>query len=288
MSDNSLVCFKAISKFANELGELFSKKQRSLQLYCRLINKTTLAHEKPIQKHISAFKKFCVTNRQAITAQDHKEFVVNNISYSQRVFIDMKHIFKMADKNTQQIIWQHILCISAFVDPAGKAKTILLENLKNGKTGENESNFLTDVFSKIEETIDPSADPATTIASVMSSGIITDLIGGMQEGLSEGKLDIGQLLGSVQGLMGKLGGDVKDNPEAQNMMNMMNSMMSSMGKQQENGTAKQQIKPPPVSLELVDDGKDNPDSGTKLSTEQADKQATEQAGDNEYSDVDSD
>ena len=65
-SDTSLVCFKAISNFTFELVELFSKQQRSLKLYGRLINKTTIVHDKSIKKHIDAFRSFCITNRDAI------------------------------------------------------------------------------------------------------------------------------------------------------------------------------------------------------------------------------
>ena len=57
-NDNSLICFKAISNFTTELGELYSKQQRSLKLYSRLINKTTITHDNSIKKHIDAFRKF--------------------------------------------------------------------------------------------------------------------------------------------------------------------------------------------------------------------------------------
>ena len=45
MNDMHLVSFKAISSFTTELGNLYSKQQRSLKLYCRLINKTTIVHD---------------------------------------------------------------------------------------------------------------------------------------------------------------------------------------------------------------------------------------------------
>ena len=58
MEDNTLIVFNAISKFVHSLNECFGEKQRSLQLYGRLIEKTTIIHEGPIKKHINAFKKF--------------------------------------------------------------------------------------------------------------------------------------------------------------------------------------------------------------------------------------
>ena len=228
-SDNSLICFKAISNFTTELGNLFSTKQRSLKLYCRLINKTTLSHDKPIQKHIKAFKHFCVSNRSAIKQKNVNSLVSSKITYSQRVYIDINHIFTMADKDTCKVIWLHLLKISALVDPAGKAKEILKDNLAKGNSGEQETEFLTDIINKVEEHVDPSANPMEAITSIMSSGVFTELIGGMNDGFSNGTMDIQKLMGAVNGMMGTLGKETKGNPQAENMMSMVTGMMENLG-----------------------------------------------------------
>ena len=227
-TDTSLVCFKAISNFMLELGELFSKQQRSLKLYCRLIKKTTLSHDASIKKHIDAFKTFCITNRECIVSKN-ASFVSGKIAYSQRVYIDLSDIFKLADKDTSKVIWDHLLCISALVDPAGKAKEILKENLAAGKTGGQETNFLTDIIDKVEAHVDPNANPMEAVSSIMKSGIFTDLIGGMNSGLSDGSLDLSKLMGAVQGMVGKLGEQSGGDPQADNAMNMLSSMMGNMG-----------------------------------------------------------
>jgi hypothetical protein len=236
-SNTSLICFKAISNFTTELGETFSRQHRPLKLYKRLINQTTLTHEQAIQNHIDAFRKFCVENRDAIAKKDHNSVLNPKISYSQRVYIDMSEIFKLADKETTPIIWQHLLCISAIVDPAGKAKEILKENLEAGKTGGTETNFLTDIIDKVESHVDPNANPMEAVSSIMQSGIFTDLIGGMNQGLSDGSLDIGKLMGAVQGMVGKLdqGNGAGSDPQTANAMNMISSMMGNMGNNQGDG-----------------------------------------------------
>jgi len=234
-SNTSLICFKAISNFTTELGETFSRQHRPLKLYKRLINQTTIADEKPIQNHIDAFRKFCIDNRDGIAKKDSKSFTNPKISYSNRVYIDMSEIFKLADKETTPVIWQHLLCISAIVDPAGKAKEILKENLQSGKTGGTETNFLTDIIDKVEAHVDPNANPMEAVSSIMQSGVFTDLIGGMNEGLSDGSLDIGKLMGAVQGMVGQLGGDGGGDPQAANAMNMISSMMGNMGNNQGGG-----------------------------------------------------
>lgn len=229
-SNTSLICFKAISNFTTELGETFSRQHRPLKLYKRLINQTTITDEKPIQNHIDAFRKFCIDNRDGIAKKDSKTFTTPKISYSKRVYIDMSEIFKLADKETTPVIWQHLLCISAIVDPAGKAKEILKENLQAGKTGGTETNFLTDIIDKVEEHVDPNANPMEAVSSIMQSGVFTELIGGMNQGLSDGSLDIGKLMGAVQGMVSQLGdqGDGNNNPQEANAMNMISSIMGNM------------------------------------------------------------
>ena len=228
-TDTSLVCFKAISNFTKELGETFSSKHRPLKLYKRLIDQTKITHEKPIQNHINAFRKFCVSNRTAITKKDSKQISEPTITYSSRVYINMTEIFKLADKETTEIIWQHLLCISALLDPAGKAKEILKSNLSTGITGGNETNFLTDIIDKVESHVDPDANPMEAVSSIMKSGIFTDLIGGMNKGLSEGSLDLGKLMGAVQGMVGQLGDQKDADPQSADAMNMLTSMMGGLG-----------------------------------------------------------
>lgn len=228
-SDTSLVCFKAISNFTSELVELFSKQQRSLKLYGRLINKTTIVHDKSIKKHIDAFRDFCITNRDAIMNKSVEKLTMRKISYSQRVFIDMIEIFKLSDKDTKKVIWEHLLCISALVDPAGKAREVLKENLAAGKAGNGETNFLTDIIDKVEAHVDPDANPMEAVSSIMKSGIFTDLIGGMNSGLSDGSLDLSKLMGAVQGMVGQLGEKTGGDPQAEGAMNMLTTMMGGLG-----------------------------------------------------------
>jgi hypothetical protein len=234
-SDTSLVCFKAISNFTKELGELFSSKQRSLKLYCRLIDKTTVSHDKAINKHIESFRRFCVSNRESIVERVSSKLTSGKISYSNSVFIDMVEIFKLSDKETTRIIWEHLLCISALVDPAGKAREVLKKNLKDGKTSGKETNFLSDIIDKVEAHVDPGANPMEAVSSIMKSGIFTDLISGMNTGLSDGSLDLGKLMGAVQGMVGQLGEktggdtDTGGGNETANAMNMLTTMMGSLG-----------------------------------------------------------
>ena len=204
-TDTSLISFKVISSFINDIADAFGDDQHSINLYKHLLSKTTLSHETAINKHLDIFKEFCIANREAFTSKDAEKLTIGVIEYSDKVKVDLAAVFKIADAQTSNIIWKHLLTISAVVDPAGQARKILSEMTDKSNTGD--SNFLTDIINKIEDTVDPDADPMTAISSIMSSGVFTELISGMGAGIQDGSLDMGQLMGSVQGMMGGGGGE---------------------------------------------------------------------------------
>jgi len=200
MTDYNLLTFKAITSFVNDLSEIFSADNFQLKLYQHLINKTTITHEKAIEKHIEAFTTFCIKNREAIVSKDHSK-LVDDIRYSEKVFIDIKGILESTDKETASIIWKHILTISAFVDPSGRAKEILKQNASN------ESNLITDIINKVEENVDLNhTNPLEAVSSIMNSGVFTDLMMGMNSKLQDGSIDVGKLMNTVQQLCSTIGG----------------------------------------------------------------------------------
>jgi hypothetical protein len=238
MTENlHLVAFKAISNFVNDLNDVFGKDQKSLTLYSRLISKTTLSHADAIEKHVNAFKSFCISNREVIQEKNYEELENPTILYSSRVFIDLKHIFKIADAETRDVIWNHILAISAILDPASCAKEILKKSIQTTGDSSAEENFLTGIMTEIESQVQPDTDPNQAIASILSSGMIPKLVNSLNEGMSSGQLDLSKMMNSVQKIIGGAnlaeggmpgipgGGNLPD------MMNMITSMMGSLNKQ---------------------------------------------------------
>jgi len=247
MSNNtSLIAFKAICNFINELDEVFGAKLQPLKLYALLLGKTTIAHDKPIQKHIEAFRSFCVANRDAVIDKDPAKIVIGEIVYSDRCTIDMKKIFEMADKQTAGVIWTHLLTIFAVVDPTGKARQILKESSNNGSGVE--ANFLTDIIGKVEQHVDPNANPMEAISSIMQSGIFNDLVGGMGNGLQDGTLDLGKLMGTVQNMVTSLGEQAGEGDET---MNAINTMMGNLSAGVEAAQKGDTSTPPPDLTSLL-------------------------------------
>ena len=206
---NQLVAFKSIANFINDLADVFGDEFNNLKLYSHLIGKTTLSHEKAIEKHVNSFKDFATTNRDGIEKKDISLFVDTEIKYSPNVFLDIKYIFDKADTDTTEIIWQHILTISAVVDPTGHAKKILRE--ENSTNPTNETEFLSDIIDKIETNVGDTNvnDPMSAVNEIMKSGVFSELIQGMGSGIQNGNLDMNKLMGTVQNMMTK----IQDDPE---------------------------------------------------------------------------
>jgi hypothetical protein len=122
--------------------------------------------------------------------------VESKIEYSDKVFIDFESIFKSADKDTTMVIFDHLLTISALVDPTSKAKEILKNDEKS-----KEADFLSTMIEKVEENVDiNSSNPMEVVNSIMSSGVFNDLLSNMNNSLQDGSLDLGKLVGTVEKL----------------------------------------------------------------------------------------
>uniref|UniRef100_A0A6C0LWP4 Uncharacterized protein n=1 Tax=viral metagenome TaxID=1070528 RepID=A0A6C0LWP4_9ZZZZ len=220
-TDTSLIAFKAITGFVTNLSEVFGDEHRNIMLYSHLLSKTTLSHEVAIQKHFDMFRDFCVSNRDVIEQKNFKNLTNTRIEYSDNVWFDFKTIFEDSDTDTRNVIWKHVLIISAITDPAGQAKQIIRKSVD--KQGGGEANFLTDIVNKIEENVDPNANPMEAITSIMSSGVFTDLISGMGAGVEDGSLDMSKLMGTVQTMMAGMGGGGSGEgmPDMSEMMKML-------------------------------------------------------------------
>jgi hypothetical protein len=214
ISNQELITFKSLVSFIEELNKNFTSNH-SLNLYARLISKTTLKHTKIIKKHIELFKSFCISNRDAIYSKDYKLIKQRKISYSDNVFINFDFIFERADKDSQNVIWEHLLTISALTDPTGKAKEILKNNENT-----TENNFLNDILKKVESNCDLSSNknPFEAINSMLSSGVFTDILSKMTTELDSGKLDLNSLISTTQNLCSNMGLNTNENMNISNLL----------------------------------------------------------------------
>lgn len=205
LNDSSVLMFKAISSFIHDLNEIYGKSQKSLCLYAALIEKTGLVHEEPIKKHIKCFHDFVVENDEGIINKDIEMFNTHIIRYSEKVFIDLKDIFKLAEKNVSDIqeIWKHLLTLSALMNPVSQAKKVLQTDQE--KEQNTEDNFLSGLIDKIGKHVDPSSsNPMESMSSLMSSGVFNEIMTSMNDGINDGKLDMQSMVGGLQKMIGSL------------------------------------------------------------------------------------
>jgi hypothetical protein len=175
----------------------------------------------------------------------------STIQYSDKVFINMKKVFSLADKEQLETIYNHLLTISAVLVPNSKAKKVLKEmKNKSSSSSDSKSNidpteFISKIFKKISENVNlDSSNPMEMITSLMSSGVLTDIMSMMNDGMGNGSLDIPKLLSTLQSFMtmfqGVNGGDNAGANGGMNGMDMSNlgplmEMMKTMGGNGGNG-----------------------------------------------------
>lgn len=220
MDNNTALAFNTICNFIRDLSASFGNKQKSLLLYGHLIEKTGLIHIEPVKKHISIFKKFVDDNQEAIEDRNKSKLRTRSISYSDKVAIDMKAVFELCDKEEENVIWTHLLTISAVLNPLGNAKQILkeLSSSSSAKKGD-ENNFLKNIMEKIGSEVEnydtENMNPMQMIGNMMSSGALNDIFQSISSGLNDGELDLGSMMNTMQSLVGNLNtmvGDQENTP----------------------------------------------------------------------------
>mgnify|MGYP003388692113 CR=1 FL=1 len=201
--------FNSLKNFIHEL-QLFFESNLSLKLYDHLLSKTNPAeHVDAVKKHISIVRKFVTSNRTEIL-NSNTALNAPVMAYSERVKVDFGILFAEVLKEesaaeTLKIIFDHLLVLSMVFDPESGAADVFKERNKNADPPDLEdlfrSNpFLSDMMEKVEAHVTPGANPMEAMSSMLSSGFLQEMVGGMQDNIESGKLDMGQLMQSVQSI----------------------------------------------------------------------------------------
>ena len=222
--------FTRILTFVKEINTLFGEKYPNISLYYKLLKKTPISNKGAIRKQNTVFRTFLENNKEAIIEKDLSLFKDTNISFSERVYINITQVLKEAEDNDN--IYKHLQVISAILIKDEK----MVEALKD--TRDNETKFLNKFMGKVENTFSGSEikDPVKAAMSLMSSGILSD----MSKEIQSGKLNIGKLIGNLQGMMTDVAKDIKENsPNSEeadkvnqtlnNLPNMINNLMNGNG-----------------------------------------------------------
>lgn len=222
--------FDAIKEFVKVLCESFGKHNKPLALYNKLLESTTYKHVAPAMKHINCFDSFLKKYKSSIVSGKLSLPPNAKIIYNERIFVDLPAFLKKSDNATADVIKQHLLVIMSLLHPDD---TETLDNLEHKlgslgiDTSTKEGQFMNNIFSQVGqamEGVDLSSDnPMGAVASLMNSGLIQNMMGGFQNGIQNGELDMSALMGTMQGMMKNLTGQMKDAgmdiPEMPNVLN---------------------------------------------------------------------
>jgi hypothetical protein len=227
MDNKDILIFDVIKNFVSDLSELYADKQRSLRLYNHLLSKTLNHHNQSINRHIELFTTFCINNRDGIVKKNFDLFTFYKIEYSEKVYINFEHLFKIIDNENVIAIQNHLLYLSALLDKDSDAKNFLPKN-KLSKLTSNE--VIKDIFSKIENNVDPNKPPMETINNLFQSGLFSDIMNNVSEKLEKGDLDLSSLVNDVQSFVTDSKNElpVKNNPQFNEMLNSLNSVMDNI------------------------------------------------------------
>jgi hypothetical protein len=230
MDNTGVLIFKSIVSFISDLENTYGAKYKSISLYNRLLEKTGLVNIGPINKHIACFRNFFAENRTAMEQTNADLFTNSKISYSDKVYVDVKVILK--DKNNAQVIWKHLLTIWGLIDPTSQAKKLLQETMKSGGSSDNEIDFLSSMIEDVGKTVEENhldtSNPMSLLTGLAGSGVLPKLINNMQTGMQNGNIDLGKMVSNLTGLFAKGGGAGSSSGNG-NGADMMSQMMSQMG-----------------------------------------------------------
>lgn len=217
--NDKLYAFQTIQEFVTSLYEYFGKKCHSISLYHRLVSNVTFSGKDLIDRHVTLFKQFLISNRHGIATKDFSVFNNSRLSFSDRIYIDFEYVFSNSDKETHSVVWDYLLLLSAVLDPASKAKEVLKEG--NTKEGDFLSGMMDTIQSQVGDT--EGQNPMALMGSLMNSDMFGTLAASLQGNIQDGKLDMAKLLGSMQGLVQKVGEEVSksDDPMIKNMFSML-------------------------------------------------------------------
>lgn len=232
--DSYYKSFKIISEFVLELGRLFSENVKSLKLYSHLIGKTKFINKEPILKHVSAFKDFCIQNKNQILNRE-KCFDKPTIMFSEKVYINMNEIMGLIDdEEVFESISSYLLTLSALLDPTSKAKQVLQQTRDETKSidlGLDPDDPLANIISKVTNVVTPEMNnPMEAFGALFTSGVIGDLFNTIGTGFQDGTLNPEKLFGSVQKLANNMNREIanSNDPEAERAGAMLNTVMGQL------------------------------------------------------------
>jgi hypothetical protein len=224
MDQNTILAFNSIACFVKDLNEAFGNKNKSVALYNRLLEKTTLQDTEAINRHITQFKQLFNNNPNYFSTF---ELISPNITYSERVYINLSNVLNLANQTEKDVINKHLECIYGFIFGGKPVNVTQPVTQPVNLTPENK--FMQTICENVKDTIENSdtKNPMEILNGLNSSGFMNNMMQNLQSGTENGELNIDSLMGMVSGMLKQAG------PEGEKMESTVNGLMTDLknGKQ---------------------------------------------------------
>jgi hypothetical protein len=225
----NLEIFNNICEFVSALSETFPNV-KSIQLYERLVSKTTFKDKVPIAKHTLVFEEFINKYKKFIVSNNFKDIKNQRdaiIRYSDNVYISISYcVEKSPSEETTEVIRQYLLTIYAILHPDDeKALTTLEKSEKASEVPPNENlGILTDGIQSLlnmNNQVDTSSKEGAFVQDIMLNfqNIAKDIKPPSTEGEGATSSEVNpmELVSSIMkneqftGVMGKMFSSLTDN-----------------------------------------------------------------------------
>jgi len=209
IEQNRIRIFKSIKNFVSQLHENFPGSKQ-FSLYARLLHRLTENDSADLlDKQISVFERFYLTNKDSLNNRNTKFMeTVERIEYNDNIFIPIGAIWKKADSESRNIIFEHLTTISTLIDPTATRTSIIPGITGNGK----EERFLNDLVGDLTSKCGDEPDIGSIMTGLLTGGGLAKI----RSKAESGNLDPVKLLGLVEGIVSNLKskmGDISNKEE---------------------------------------------------------------------------
>jgi hypothetical protein len=199
--------FSQIVNFVESVQENYGQEFYELKLYNLLLENTGLIHIDQRKKHVDIFREFLDVNKMCILTQDLSIMKQDRIIYSDKIFLNIKAVFELANEEDKDVIWEHLLVLLAMTSPDKKAQNVLA--LKTPKQTVKEDNNFQNIFENLTEQMKNTdlnqTDPMQFVGNIMNSGIMNDIFNSMPKMDGDGEsIDFNAMMQSFQQVMTNL------------------------------------------------------------------------------------
>lgn len=204
-----------IKEFVEDIYELH--KDSHVQLYKRMLERTSATDDVLIENCFSGFLKFFHENDARLTSNKISEIPKDSritFGSSKTMFIPIGEYLATSSPQNQKNIVDHLLILSELLEHSKEKLRALrspkqvVDQLAEGTSSEDK--MLSNIFSKIQSAgIQETADPVTSVTTLFANGTLKEIFEGAKESAANG-INKKKLLHRMKDMLGQMADSLPD------------------------------------------------------------------------------